>query len=104
MPIMRVEITDTFGGQANYSWVNRFEEKVLGSDAFTDRQAVTLAKKKAGWTGLRCETENCGDMFILRPRNMCQVMFITFESEEPENAERTNQNLHKADLPQGKAA
>lgn len=85
MPIMKVEVTDTFRREANYGWVRRYEAKVLPQILFSDRQCVTLAKRLAGWTGLKCDTENHGDDITLRPRGMCQIMFITFESEEEDN-------------------
>ena len=44
------EYTDTFGGEANYSWVKR-EERVLHDDTPT-RELVRLAKAWAGLTGV----------------------------------------------------
>lgn len=68
-----VEVTDTFSGEANYSWVHRFEIEV-------DQKCspVRAAKKVAGWNGIRCAVENYGDMIALRPAGMCQIMFINF--------------------------
>lgn len=82
MPIMKVEVTDTMGGEANYCWVRRYELKVDAFDTASDRSVVMLAKRLAGWTGTKCDTENYGDSFTLRPRGMAQIMFINFESEE----------------------
>jgi hypothetical protein len=69
----KVEVTDTFGGEANYSWVRRYSV-----DAPTEASIVRRAKAAAGWSGIRCAKENYGDMIKLTPSGMCQVMFITF--------------------------
>lgn len=71
---VKVEVTDTFGGQANYCWVNRFEVA-----EGTDLQLVRRAKKAAGWNGLRCKVSDFGDMLEVRPvgkRAPCWIMFI----------------------------
>lgn len=72
----QVEVTDTFGGDANYSWVERYEFEA--PDDASDKTIVRRAKKIAGWSGTRCTTENMGGMFTLRPVGVCQVMFITY--------------------------
>ena len=69
--IYRIEVTDTFGGESNYSWVRRYE-----FTAKSDLAAVRKAKNLAGWTGIRCEREDYGDQIVLRPRGLCQIMFI----------------------------
>ena len=69
--IYRIEITDTFCGESNYSWVRRYE-----FTAKSDLAAVRKAKNLAGWNGLRCEREDYGDQIVLRPRGICQIMFI----------------------------
>ena len=73
-----VEVTDTFGGEANYCWVRRYQ-----IEGDTDRQLVRRAKAAAGWNGLRCETSSFGDVIEIRPKGMCQVMFITWMGEQP---------------------
>lgn len=74
--MMFIEVTDTFNGESNYSWVRRYEQEI--NDGLSDLQIVRLAKKLAGWSGLKCNTSNCGYEFTLKPRGMCQVMFISF--------------------------
>jgi hypothetical protein len=69
-----VEVTDTFSGEANYSWVRRYSVDASSSDTAIIRRA----KAAAGWNGIRCTKENYGDMIKLKPSGMCQVMFITF--------------------------
>lgn len=69
-----VEVTDTFGGEANYSWVNRY----MLPDNLTDLQLVRRAKKLAGWSGRKCRVDNYGDVIELRPYGACMVMFISY--------------------------
>lgn len=77
--ILRIEKTDTFGGQANYSWVERYE--LDGIENQTDLQLIRRVKKVIGWTGVRCNKTDFGDMIELRPVNFCNVVFITFEEQ-----------------------
>ena len=73
--MIKIEVTDTFGGEANYSWVRRYEIK----EKLTDKQIIRKSKELAEWTGLKCKKQDFGDMIELRPIGICQVMFITFE-------------------------
>ena len=70
-----IEITDTFGGEANYSWVRRHEFKVR--EHATDRSIVIAAKKVAGLTGVKCDTTSFNDTIQLDVRGMCVRAFIT---------------------------
>lgn len=70
----KAEYTDTFGGQANYSWLRTVEFEL--PDTASNRQIVTEAKAKLGLTGVRCRTTAYGDCFELRPSNSCTVVFI----------------------------
>lgn len=83
----QIEVTDTFGGEANYSWVRRETVDVPaakhGDDARADQRRVNRllvrrAKAFAGWTGMRCETSVYGDMIDIRPRGVCQVCFVSW--------------------------
>ena len=65
------EITDTYAGEANYSWARRKE-----IEAKTQAGLVRAAKKAFGWEGIRCRKQDCGDLVILRPQGICQIMFI----------------------------
>lgn len=71
------EHTDTFGGEANYSWVKR--ETLESEKELSDLALVRRAKQFAGFTGLKCRVENFGDMIAIYPSHICQVCFITFE-------------------------
>ena len=74
---IQIEHTDTFGGEANYCWVNR-ETIELDNNA-TDRQIVIAAKKVLGMTGVKCRKEDWSDTLVLRPIGIHQIIFITFE-------------------------
>jgi hypothetical protein len=70
------EYTDTFAGEANYSWVRR--GTFFTQENATQRQIVTAAKKELGLTGVRCKTFDNGDYFELRPIGSCTVAFVNF--------------------------
>lgn len=76
---LKIEVTDTYCGEANYSWVNRHEVWVL--ERMSSRERIRVAKAEAGWTGMRCKTENYGDSWTLYPSKLLQVMFVTVEFE-----------------------
>lgn len=69
------EITDTFGGEANYSWCHRY--KATLPTAATDRQVVQHFKKLMGYTGVHCKRSAFGETIELRPYGECVVIFIT---------------------------
>ena len=70
------EHTDTFGGEANYCWVNR---SVV--EAPNARMALRRFKQEIGMTGIRGETSDYGDMLEWRPRGICQVVFVSWHDD-----------------------
>ena len=72
------EVTDTYGGEANYSWVTRGRVDCKEGEDYSDLAAVRRVKRALGWSGVRCRVENYGDMIALYPRGQCIVCFITF--------------------------
>lgn len=66
--------TDTFGGEANYGWVRRHE--FVANQNASQRSIVRKAKQLVGFTGVKAETEDYGDSFIIKPRGYCQVIFV----------------------------
>lgn len=80
----QVEVTDTFGGESNYSWVRRYtvDAPTTKYRSRGYRNALTRrAKAAAGWTGMRCEVDDYGDSYTLRPcggNAPCWIMFITW--------------------------
>jgi hypothetical protein len=75
--IYDVQVTDTFGGEANYSWVRRYTLTVPA-----DIKPATFMRKVKdliGWTGVRCDVSNFGDGSLnIRPRGVCQVCFTSY--------------------------
>lgn len=76
-----VEYTDTFGREANYSWVNR-----ITIESASEKTSVLMrkAKKALGLSGLRGRTNDMGDLVEFRPYRLATVLFIT-PTWEPEN-------------------
>lgn len=71
------ELTDTFGGEANYCWVKR---KTVTLPAFaTQRQVVRALKKAFDMQGVRCVVDDFGDSLRIKPRGSCTVAFAIFK-------------------------
>ena len=91
----QIEITDTFGGEANYSWVKREKNAMpelthygydgssnyVKANKIFNRELVKKAKRIAGGTGLRCNIENWGDTIRIEPKGSCVVAFVTYQEE-----------------------
>lgn len=77
--MMKVTVTqtDTFGGEANYAWANRYEF-AIHSEA-SQRNIVRKAKALAGMTGVKADTYDYGESLTIRPRGYHQVIFVDFE-------------------------
>jgi hypothetical protein len=71
-----VEYTDTFGGEANYSWVRR--EQIEAPENATRALIIRRAKVALGLSGTRGVTTDWGDGYEFRPHGRCTVMFVTF--------------------------
>jgi hypothetical protein len=92
-----VEYTDTFAGEANYSWVKRAVVSVpelthYGYTGSTDgsyakanraanRELMRLAKAAMGLTGVRGAVYHHGDMIEFHPYRSCTVMFVTWKDD-----------------------
>ncbi len=75
-----VEMTDTYGGEANYSWVNRFLVK-----AASFRGAIGKVVRK---TGIHARLDyNAGDMAKYRCPGHCITYFVNW-SENGDEANR----------------
>lgn len=86
----QIEYTDTFGGEANYSWVKRAvvimpELTHYGYDGGTnyakaskvyDRELMKRAKAAVGLTGVRGVRSDHGDLIEFRPYGVNTVLFI----------------------------
>jgi hypothetical protein len=87
-----IEYTDTFGGEANYSWVKRARVSMpelthYGYDGATNyvragrvfrRELMRKAKAEMGLSGVRGVTHYHGDMIEFRPYRSCTVMFVSY--------------------------
>lgn len=69
------ELTDTFGGEANYSWVKR--ASFMAGPETSKRALVRKAKQLLGLHG-RHKAEEYGDMIRLTFGRDCIVAFITW--------------------------
>ena len=75
MITFNIELTDTFGGEANYSWVKRAKLDVKD----TKRAIIQKAKAWAGFTGIRCDVDRHDSFIIIKPRGLCQIVFVNIE-------------------------
>jgi hypothetical protein len=71
----QAELTDIFGGEANYSWVRRAEFSL--PDNASDLAVVLRAKAELGLAGVRCRRTDLGETIELRPYGSCTVAFIS---------------------------
>lgn len=92
-----IEYTDTFGGEANYSWVKRHtvtmpELTHYGYTGSADgsysranrvyqRELMKRAKALVGLTGVRGRTVWHGDSAEFRPYRVCTVLFISWKDD-----------------------
>lgn len=85
----QIEVTDTFGGEANYSWVRRYEmpslDRVVGDplkrEAYRPESQASImrrAKALAGYSGVRGVTTPLGEGYEFRPYGACVVLFVTW--------------------------
>lgn len=88
--IYKVEYTDTFGGEANYSWVREHSVTMpdlthYGYDGGTnyvkankvyERELMRKAKACFGLTGVRGKVEKFGGMITFRPYGAATILHI----------------------------
>jgi hypothetical protein len=82
----QLEYTDTFSGEANYSWVTRRGLTVSdpdGDNAAARKRYLARVKREAkaavGLTGIRGEWSEYGDTMEFRPRGMCRILFVNWD-------------------------
>jgi hypothetical protein len=66
-----IEITDTYGGESNYSWVQR-----LNVESKSMRGAITKAAKHFGYKGFRLDCWS-GDFASYKLQGACIIAFVT---------------------------
>ena len=74
---INAELTDTFGGEANYSWVRR--RTLTLPEGASDLAIVRAAKRELGLSGVPCRREDWGDCIALYPHGSCTVAFISVD-------------------------
>lgn len=67
-----VEYTDTYGGEANYSWVRRDEIPLVEGEP--TRSTARRAKAAMGVTGLKGRSCWNGDHYEFRPHRCATVL------------------------------
>jgi hypothetical protein len=77
--MMKVVVTqtDTFGGEANYSWANRYEFVI--NQNTSQRNITRKAKALVGMTGVKADTYDYDTGLTIKPRGYNQVIFVDFE-------------------------
>lgn len=73
----QVEYTDTFSGEANYSWVRR--ATIEAPDNASNHTLMRRARKALGLEGVRGRVSTIGETLELRPYGCCTVLFVTPE-------------------------
>ena len=68
-----IEVTDTFGGEANYAWVDRYA--ISMPDDISDLALVRRIKSVTGYSGIRGRTYVSGDFVEIRFPARCVVIF-----------------------------
>ena len=68
-----IEVTDLFGGEANYSWVYRYA--ISMPDGISDLALVRRIKSVTGYSGIRGRTWVAGDYVEIRFPDRCVVIF-----------------------------
>ena len=76
MKTYEVTLTDTMGGEPNYSWVHR--EVIKVKDEITTKGLSWHGRRAVGLTGVRSSCfVDFGDMIRIDFSAQCVVMFIT---------------------------
>jgi hypothetical protein len=70
-----VEYTDTFAGEANYSWVRRAIIEAPANAAAS--LIMRRAKKALGLSGARGRTIQFGEVIEFRPHGRATVLFVS---------------------------
>ena len=75
---LHYELTDLYGGEANYCWVKR---GVVSKPKNTDRGNITHVKRLLGLSGVRHRKDDHGDMIRLdfTPGGLLNVLFLTWK-------------------------
>ena len=72
-----VTVTDTFAGEANFSWVRKYEFTM--PKGASDLAVMRRVKQEAGLAGARCSVDKYGDEWRLDVRGACVCAFVSFD-------------------------
>lgn len=73
----KAELTDTFAGEANYSWARR--ATIEAPAEISDLALMRRAKKALDLSGVRGRRESWGETIVFRPYGACTILFISPE-------------------------
>ena len=73
---LNIEVTDTYAGESNYSWVERYTLEY--PKGISKLALMRRIKRLIGWNGTRCNVTDYGEMLDIRPRNACLVCFVNW--------------------------
>lgn len=73
-----IEVTDTYCGEANYSWLDR--TSIWMDENASDLEIIRKVKNVLGLSGHKCKVTNYGDVFEIDPQGQCIRVFVTFPS------------------------
>ncbi len=95
MQKFKYEYTDTFGGDANYSWVKRgtvyapelthygytgeYDGSYSKAYKAQTREIMRQVKAELGLTGVRGVRETWGDVEVFKPYGMTTILFVEFD-------------------------
>lgn len=74
-----VTYTDTFGGEANYSWTRK--ATIEAPEDCKNSLLVRRAKAALGING-RSRTEDWGDCVAIYPQGECTVVFVSIANNQ----------------------
>ncbi len=72
MTQVEVTVTDTYGGELNYSWVRRYN---VSPKQWTRRAIAHAAKAAAGMAGVRGRSSWDGECYEFRPYRACVALY-----------------------------
>ena len=78
--LFNIEHTDTFAGEANYSWLHRYEIEAPGD--ISDLALVRRAKRAAGHNGVRCRRVEDEIKIIQNWFNIMACKFLQVAAKE----------------------
>lgn len=77
MNVWTVEVTDTFGDEANYSWCRRYTVKA--PESASRNSVLRRARRVAGVHGKARRVDDMGDCYaVWNPGGDCIVMFVVY--------------------------